>query len=97
MNEAEWANRVDTVADIIRKNTNAQHIIDLSHDLGECIAEYKQRHANDETRLYACGPIPVDVTLPTGDHCAMADKVYCMYEYGNELNTVYERRRDCAN
>lgn len=37
----------------------------------------------DETRRYACGPIPVDVTLPEGEHRDLKLSVDWMWGYGN--------------
>ena len=62
---------------------------DLNMDIG--YAQYLDRK-KDETRLYNCGGLPVELTLPEVKHIGMDDKVYCMYEYGNHLVTEFDRK-----
>jgi hypothetical protein len=50
------------------RRSNIERIIDLSNELGVCMAGYMQRRSTDETRLYNAGGLPVELTLPKGEH-----------------------------
>lgn len=80
------------------KDKNFLNSIDYGMDIGEnlyeeyrCLLLVEAKKETDETRIYNCGYLPVELTLPEGEH-----RVCILYLHG-EYNGMFEEEINLIN